>query len=326
MSSKRTRVGLVVSLAALAVAVALPPSSGARPPAVLYDTVDTGLCAFPFEATGIGTQRNHVTPNAFFTNGPFSVALRNLVTGATASLTSPAQGRFDPVGQTFSFIGRQLILSTDGIPIGFLQGRTVLDLASGLIVSQTGSKGAQSPCRLLGAPAVVPRTTPAPWPLPEDPVGGIQLAGLTPLIGAALAEHVHAHLNVLVNGAPVTIPAGVGLGEPVDLGGGFFESSDGVFSPLHTHTADGIIHVEAETPPLALTLGQFFDEWQVRLTRSCLGAYCSGGGSTLRAYVDGLQVADPRSIVLTDHADIVLVFGLPGVPATLPVYPGPWPS
>ena len=69
MSSKRTRVGLVVSLAALAVAVALPPSSGARPPAVLYDTVDTGLCAFPFEATGIGTQRNHVTPNVFFTNG-----------------------------------------------------------------------------------------------------------------------------------------------------------------------------------------------------------------------------------------------------------------
>src|SRR5207247_4825320 len=104
------RVGLVVSLAALAVAVALPASSGATPPAVLYHTVDTGLCAFPFEATGVGTQRNHVTPNLFFTNGPFSVALRNLVTGATASLTSPAQGRCDPAGQTFSIFVRPLTL------------------------------------------------------------------------------------------------------------------------------------------------------------------------------------------------------------------------
>jgi hypothetical protein len=326
MTLKRTRVGLVVSLAAVAVAVALPASSGATQPAVLYHTVDTGLCAFPFEATGVGAPRHHVTPNVFFTNGPFSVTLRSLVTRATASLSSPAQGQFDPGGATFSFIGRQLIFSSDGIPIGFLDGRTVMDLGTGLIVQQTGSKGAQSPCRLLGAPPVVPRTTAAPWPLPQDPVGGMQLAGLTPLIGAALAEHIHAHLTVLVNGAPVTVPAGIGLGEPFDQGGGFFESSDAVFSPLHTHTADGIIHVEADSPPFALTLGQFFAEWQVRLTPSCLGAYCSGAGSTVRAYVGGLQVADPRSIALTDHADIVVVFGPPGVPPTLPVYSGPWPS
>ena len=198
MNPRRTRVGLVVGLAALAVAVAFPPSSGATPPAVLYDTVDTGLCAFPFEATGVGTQRNHVTPNLFFTNGPFSVALRNLVTGATASVTSPAQGRLDPVGQTFDFIGRQLIFSSDGIPVGFLQGQTVLDLVTGLVVRQTGSKGAQSPCRLLGAPAVVPRTTPAPWPLPADPVGGMQLAGLTPLMVDELIRGIMTDLPPMV--------------------------------------------------------------------------------------------------------------------------------
>jgi hypothetical protein len=153
----------------------------------------------------------------------------------------------------------------------------------------------------------------------------MQLAGLTPLM-ASLAEHVHAHLTVLVNGLPVAVPAGIGLGEPVDQGGGFFESSDGVFSPLHTHTADGIIPVEADSPPFALTLGQFFDGWQVRLTASCLGSYCRGGGSILRAYMNGNQVADPRSIALTDHAEIVVVFGPPGLPATLPVYSAPWPT
>jgi hypothetical protein len=260
-----------------------------------------------------------------FTNGPISITLRNLLTGATASVSSPATGRFDPAG-TFTFDGRQAITSFDGVPVGQMTGTTVIDLNTGLVVRQTGSKGASSPCQLVGAPAVVPRTTAAPWPLPQDPVGGMELGGLTPLIGATLAFHVHAHLTVIVNGAAVTVPAGIGLGEPVDLGGGFIDSADGVVSPLHTHGDDGILHVEAETAPFSLTLGEFFDEWQVRLTSTCVGGYCNGGGRTVRAYVGGVQVSSPRSIVLTDHADVVLVFGLPGVPATPPVYAGPWPN
>jgi hypothetical protein len=59
-----------------------------------------------------------------------------------------------------------------------------------------------------------------------------------------------------------------------------------------------LLLVEADRQPLDLTLGQFFDIWQVRLTRDCLGAYCSGGGRTLRVYVNGeLQSGDPRSVV-----------------------------
>jgi hypothetical protein len=153
----------------------------------------------------------------------------------------------------------------------------------------------------------------------------MELAGLTPLF-ANLVKHVHSHLTVLVDGASVTVPAGIGIAEPVDVGGGNLESAVGVLSPLHTHTPDGILHVEADIPPLDLSLGQFFDEWQVRLSSSCLGSYCNGGGKTLRAYVNGVQMSSPRAIALTDHADIVLVYGLPGVPSTLPVYTGPWPS
>jgi hypothetical protein len=318
-------VALVLAAVVPATVGVLAGSASANPRSTLYDNVDSGLCSFPVEAVGVGSSNAHFGKNGLIFSGNISITLRNLSTGSQATVSTPQNAHIDFNNNTIDIVGHQLITSANGIPVGFLEGRTVLDGNTFTITSQSGRKGAQSPCELLGAPAAAPRTTAAPWDAPVDAVAGMELAGLTPLF-ASLVKHVHSHLAVLVDGAPVTVPAGIGLGEPVDQGGGFFESMVGVFSPLHTHTADGIVHVEADSPPLDLTLGQFFDEWQVRLTPQCLGGYCNGAGKTLRAYVNGTQVADPRSIPMTDHADIVLVYGLPGVPATLPVYSGPWPS
>ena len=61
------------------------------------------------------------------------------------------------------------------------------------------------------------------------------------------ALHVHAQLQLFKNGQPVVVPAGIGI-------------PGGCFYWLHTHTADGVIHVES---PVVrdFTLGQFFEIW-----------------------------------------------------------------
>jgi hypothetical protein len=45
-------------------------------------------------------------------------------------------------------------------------------------------------------------------------------------------------------------------------------------SPLHTHDGTGIIHTES-TDPEPNTLGQFFVEWCVELSVTCVGEHCA---------------------------------------------------
>src|SRR6266540_1196084 len=102
----------------------------------------------------------------------------------------------------------------------------------------------------------------------------VRQAGLTPATQEFFTYHVHAHLDVFVNGRRVQIPGGIGIDitDPavrrfvVEGAPGY--SAKGCpqpcISPLHTHDVTGVLHIEApvKTQP---TLGQFFEEWGVRL-------------------------------------------------------------
>jgi len=59
-------------------------------------------------------------------------------------------------------------------------------------------------------------------------------------------------------------------------------------SPLHTHDASSTVHIEA--PQAArFTLGQLFTEWNVQLTRSCLGSLgslCADTGHRLQFFIN----------------------------------------
>jgi hypothetical protein len=121
---------------------------------------------------------------------------------------------------------------------------------------------------------------------------------LDPLPAEALAFHIHQHLDIYVNGKHVTVPAFVGI----------FDNS--FITEMHTHATDGILHVEsAKVRPY--TLGQFFGEWSVRLTASCLGRYCGN----LHWWLNGVaQTGDPASLVLKSHQEIVIAAGEPPFP------------
>jgi hypothetical protein len=150
----------------------------------------------------------------------------------------------------------------------------------------------------------------APWPAETAHLKErLAALGLPALAAEGTALHTHEHLDIMLRGAPTGVPAGIGI----------HESFPSFIASIHTHDTTGIIHVESPTVE-QFTLGQFFDIWGVRLTDSCIGGYCADGENTLTAYVNGERFpGNPRDIELTEHEEIMLVYGTPSeTPATIP--------
>jgi len=317
-----TRLAVIVVLLAAATAAGAAPSSR-----VVSKAVDSGLCPFPLAVTvkeNVPADQVATSVLHFELSGPSTVDVRNTRSGRTAVLRSPGPFEVDTRTGNVTFSGRHTWYWSTGAHVPFLStiGTGTLHAPSYVLTPATSRARVIDPCALVATvtPSTRPRATPAPWGLPAFALSQIGYSGLIPLVGAVI-RHDHMHLDVIVDGRRVVVPAGVGIAEPVDTGHGFFGLVAN--SPLHTHGADGIIHVEADRAGV-YTLGQFFDEWGVRLDRSCVGAYCSGVGKQLRVYVDGRRrTGDPRRIVLTNRQEIAVVFGPGRVPTD---YKGAWPG
>ena len=79
---------------------------------------------------------------------------------------------------------------------------------------------------------------------------------------------------------------------------------------LHTHTSDGVIHIESPTARV-YTLGNFFDEWHQPLSRTQV----AGVKGNVTAYLNGKPwTKDPRAIPLLPHGAIQLDVGTAAVP------------
>jgi hypothetical protein len=138
-----------------------------------------------------------------------------------------------------------------------------------------------------------------PWPRPDDTAERGRAIGLSVAPMEGTARHFHTHLDVLVDGRPVEVPAGLGIA-----------TSGQEMSELHTHDTTGVLHIEAPATGKRYVLGQLFTEWNVRLDGTNLGGLRTGDGRTLTAYVDGQrQDGDPADIELTAHREIALVYG-----------------
>jgi hypothetical protein len=144
------------------------------------------------------------------------------------------------------------------------------------------------------------RRTKAPWP-PEYEFLADRLLplGLNPLPQEGVATHIHAHLDIFVDGKRVAVPAQIGINPGANY-----------FTELHTHDTRGVIHVESPEENDEFTLGQFFGEWAVFLDSRCVGAYCNG----LKWYVNGTrQTGNPAGLVLKSHQEIAIIVGKPPV-------------
>lgn len=163
----------------------------------------------------------------------------------------------------------------------------------------------------------------APWPAPDHPVERALAAGVPVYTSESLFYHVHAHLDVYVDGKPVVVPAGLGISERLRTR---YQGQNIASAPrtpcaspciaaLHTHDDSGVLHTEADKHTVN-TLGQTFALWGVRFDGTCVGGYCAPQ-TPIAIYVNGTKVAtDPRLIALADRQEIAVVIGTP--PATIP--------
>jgi hypothetical protein len=161
-----------------------------------------------------------------------------------------------------------------------------------------------------------------PWPAPGPGqlAAGVHAAGLTLLSAPGVVTRYAVHLDVIVDGNRVTVPAGIGL-----------DYRGRRIAALYTSDTSGIVHIDSDSERSIFTLGQFFDEWQVALTPDRLGGLGEVGGAAQNAgsgarrnaeddvvavYADGARVAGPPgSVRLTPHLEITVTYR----PSRLPV-------
>ena len=128
-----------------------------------------------------------------------------------------------------------------------------------------------------------PATTPGPEtvPVPSGPklatllnaATGQTVDGIQCQTNEQTVTHVHTHLTIFVNGKAQVIPYGIGIPgfQAVSTAQGPFVQTGSCFYWLHVHANDGIIHVESPSTSDTFTLGQFFDEWGIPLSKTQVG-------------------------------------------------------
>lgn len=170
--------------------------------------------------------------------------------------------------------------------------------------SPNGSIGPEG-MPLQNGPALAPASTTAPGVT----VGGIQCNPIEHLV-----YHIHAHLQVYVDGQPRSLPGAIGLLGPIgqQTPYGAFYGATQCYYWLHTHAQDGVIHIESPTARI-YTLGNFFDEWRQPLSADQVAS----AKGTVTAFIDGRRWTQSlRSLPLDPHAVIQLDVGSPVVPFT----------
>lgn len=152
---------------------------------------------------------------------------------------------------------------------GWLKIRAIASIAAGLIVAWTG--GRLSP--LYGAAEIQP------------------IAGIRCDRNEHSKYHIHAHLDIFIDGKPYAVPEGVGIVGRACL------------YWLHTHDRSGIIHVEAPQARY-FTLDQFFLIWN---------ATAEGAPSVNqkpKVFVNGKKVnGGLTQVEIADLLQIAVVYG-----------------
>src|SRR5579864_7599093 len=136
--------------------------------------------------------------------------------------------------------------------------------------------------------------------------------GVTCDSGEQSGYHIHVHLTIYINGKFVTIPTGIGIGIAPD-------KSQNCFYWMHTHTDDGIIHIEAPGKVHNVALDDFMAIWHdgfARLNFPPEILQTTGWKIFVNGQPFGGVVTSPMTteVALSSHDVITLEYGKPNPP------------
>jgi hypothetical protein len=205
--------------------------------------------------------------------------------------------------------GKQLVVGTAALVVAGVSSGLALALSS---PGPLGPPGPEGPPLEKG-----PNLAPPAAPAQGRSVDGIRCQGSEQVL-----FHIHARVTIYVQGTPRRVPYGIGIAPPRRVAGtprGAFVVGGACFAWLHTHAADGIVHIES---PVArtFTLGNFFDVWRQPLSATRVGP----ARGAVTAFLNGKAWhGSPRSIPMKAHAQIQLDVGRPLVaPVRISVWYG----
>lgn len=119
-----------------------------------------------------------------------------------------------------------------------------------------------------------------------------------------LGYHIHAHVDLFVNGNKHTVPALIGI-------------TNNCFYWLHTHDDSGVIHIES---PIIknFTLSQFLKIWKSKYNDPEIANIISNNTKEFSIYLNGKKTLNTniQNVIFHPHDEIVIVIGNP--PLTIP--------
>ena len=128
---------------------------------------------------------------------------------------------------------------------------------------------------------------------PSSPSYKIPTSGTIPHDSMGMM-HIHPHLSMMMDGKPAAVPANIGIDSHLWNVHTFDSYGMTGMAPLHTHTADGMIHVESYKDQ-DYTLGQFLDIWGMSIDNY-----------DVKVTVDGNHISDYRNHVFQDGEKIIM--------------------
>jgi hypothetical protein len=123
--------------------------------------------------------------------------------------------------------------------------------------------------------------------------------------------HSHALLHIYNDGLLVEVPESVG-----------FDERNKVYSSVHTHEPNGVVHMESSKPH-KFTLGEFFTIWGVRFGSKTLGSLTNDSDKQVHVFVNGKRIQNPVDHVMREGDNISIGYGaadsFPHEPDTKPL-------
>ncbi len=134
------------------------------------------------------------------------------------------------------------------------------------------------------------------------------ISGLSCDSAEQFGYHIHVHLTIYIQGKMVTIPQDIGI------------ATDGsCFYWMHTHTDDGIVHIEAPQKLHNLALDDFLTLWQVGFASLNFPPQMTQS-TGWQIFVNGKPfngvVTSPlhTEVILSSHDAITMEYGSPNPP------------